>query len=80
VGGINIHRVIIPPSPQGGGVLIQAQYTLDKNIVSINRLQVYNIINGVVGSNIEGELDIVSRIFVRQLIETDLNEGINNEW
>tara|TARA_R110001583_G_C5317590_1_gene376827 strand:- start:172 stop:399 length:228 start_codon:yes stop_codon:yes gene_type:complete len=73
---INIHRVIVPPSPEGDGALIQAQYTLDKNIVSISKLQVYHVINGILGDDIGEKLDLVSHLFITKLVEADLNEAI----
>ena len=68
--------MIIPPSPGGDGALVQAQYTLDKNIVSISKLQVYHIINGILGDDIGEKLDLVSHLFITKLVEADLNEAI----
>jgi len=80
VGLLNIHRIIIPPSPEGGGALIQAHYTLDKNIVCIIKLGVYTIVNGMIGRNIGEELDSISYHFMTKLLEVELNGCINNEW
>ena len=80
MGLLNIHRIIIPPSPEGGGALIQAHYTFDKNIVCIIKLGVYTIVNGIIGRNIGEELDFISRLFMTKLLEAELNESVNNEW
>jgi len=77
---INIHRIIIPPSPAGDGALIQAQYVFDKDIVCILKLGVYNIVNGIIGSNMGEELDLISHLFMTKLVEVELNESINHEW
>ena len=76
MGGINIHRVIIPPSPAGDGVLVQAQYTLDEQFIKISKLQVHTVIDGIVGEDIGEELDLISHLFITKLVEADLNEAI----
>ena len=77
---INIHRIIIPPSPEGDGALIQARYTIEENIIYIKKLRIYTIINGIIGYNIGEGLDLMSHLFMTKLLEAELNEGINNEW
>ena len=76
MGRINIHRVIIPPSSEGDGVLVQAHYTLDEEFIKISKLQVHTIIEGVVGKDIGEELDLISHLFITKLVEADLNEAI----
>jgi hypothetical protein len=76
VGLINIHRVIIPPSPEGDGVVIQAHYAFDKNIICITKLGVYTIVDGIIGYNIGEDLDLMSHLFMTKLLEAELNEGI----
>ena len=76
MGGINIHRVLIPPSPCGDGVLIQAQYTLDKKNVNVFKLHVYTIVNGMIGNDIGEDLDLISHLFITKLVEADFNETI----
>lgn len=80
MGLINIHRVIIPPSPEGDGVFIQAHYVFDKNIICIIKLGVYTIVNGIIGCNIGEDLDLISHLFMTKLIESELNESIEHEW
>ena len=70
----NIHRIVIPPSPDGDGVFIQAHYTLSKNIVEINRLRVHTIVGDTIGCDIGEDLDIISHLFMTKLVEADLNE------
>jgi hypothetical protein len=74
VGRINIHRVIIPPSSEGDGVLVQAQYTLDGEFIKISKLHVHTVIDGVVGKDIGEELDLISHLFITKLVEADFNE------
>lgn len=76
MGLINIHRVIIPPSPEGDGVVIQAHYAFDKNIICITKLGVYTIVDGIIGYNIGEDLDLMSHLFMTKLLEAELNEGI----
>ena len=76
MGLINIHRVIIPPSPEGDGVVIQAHYAFDKNIVCITKLGVYTIVDGIIGYNIGEDLDLISHLFMTKLLEAELNEDI----
>ena len=77
---INIHRIIIPPSPEGDGALIQARYTIEENIIYIKKLRIYTIINGIIGCDIGEGLDLMSHLFMTKLLEAELNEGMNNEW
>ena len=72
--------MIIPPSPEGDGVVIQAHYVFDKNIIRIIKLGVYTIVNGIIGSNVGEKLDMISHLFMTKLIEAELNEGIKHEW
>ena len=76
MGLINIHRVIIPPSPEGDGVFIQAHYVFDKNIICITKLGVYTIVDGIIGYNIGEDLDLISHLFMTKLLEAELNEDI----
>ena len=76
MGGINIHRVVIPPSLDGDGVLVQAHYTINKNIISISKLQVYTIVDGILGNDMGEDLDLISHLFITKLVEADLNEAI----
>ena len=76
MGLINIHRVIIPPSPEGDGVVIQAHYAFDKNIICITKLGVYTIVDGIIGYNIGEDLDLISHLFMTKLLEAELNEDI----
>tara|TARA_R110002020_G_scaffold183402_3_gene379734 strand:+ start:709 stop:945 length:237 start_codon:yes stop_codon:yes gene_type:complete len=78
VGLTNIHRVIIPPSPEGDGALIQAHYVFDKNIICITKLGVYTIVNGIIGCDIGENLDLISHLFMTKLIEAEVNEGIGS--
>ena len=80
MGLINIHRVIIPPSPEGDGVFIQAHYVFDKNIICITKLGVYTIVDGTIGYNIGEDLDLISHLFMTKLIESEVNEHINHGW
>ena len=74
MGRINIHRVIIPPSPEGDGVLVQAHYKLDKEFIRISKLQVHTVIDGIIGNDIGEELDLISHLFITKLVEADFNE------
>ena len=74
MGGINIHRVIIPPSSKGDGVLVQAHYTLDDEFIKISKLQVHIVVDDVVGDDIGEELDLISHLFITKLVEADFNE------
>ena len=69
-----VHRIVIPPSPDGDGVFIQAHYTISENIVEINRLRVHTIIDNYIGSDISDNLDLISHLFMTKLVEADLNE------
>ena len=69
-----VHRIVIPPSPDGDGVFIQAHYTISKNIVEINRLRVHTIVDGYIGSDMSEDLDLISHLFMTKLIESDLND------
>jgi hypothetical protein len=71
---LNIHRIIIPPSPSGDGVLIQAHYTITKNIISIIKLRVHTIIDDVIGCDMDEDLDLISHLFMTKLVEADLNK------
>ena len=68
-----VHRIVIPPSPDGDGVFIQAHYTISENIVEINRLKVHTIIDDYIGSDISDSLDFISHLFMTKLVESDLN-------
>ena len=68
-----VHRIVIPPSPDGDGVFIQAHYTVLKNIVEIDRLRVHTIVDDYIGSDIGETLDIISHLFMTKLVEADLN-------
>ena len=68
-----VHRIVIPPSPDGDGVFIQAHYTISENIVEINKLRVHTIIDDYIGSDIGESLDIISHLFMTKLVESDLN-------
>ena len=68
-----VHRIVIPPSPDGDGVFIQAHYTISENIVEINRLRVHTIIDNYIGSDISDNLDLISHLFMTKLVESDLN-------
>jgi len=68
-----VHRIVIPPSPDGDGVFIQAHYTISENIVEINRLKVHTIIDDYIGSDISDSLDLISHLFMTKLVESDLN-------
>ena len=72
--------MIIPPSPGGDGALIQAHYTIDKNIIHIIKLGIYTIVDGIIGRNIGEEVDFTSYLFMTKLFEAELNEGMSNEW
>ena len=66
--------MIIPPSSEGDGVLVQAQYTLDGEFIKISKLHVHTVIDGVVGKDIGEELDLISHLFITKLVEADFNE------
>ena len=68
-----VHRIVIPPSPDGDGVFIQAHYTISENIVEIDRLRVHTIVDDYVGSDISETLDLISQLFMTKLVEADLN-------
>ena len=68
-----VHRIVIPPSPDGDGVFIQAHYTVLKNIVEIDRLRVHTIVDDYIGSDIGETLDIIIHLFMTKLVEADLN-------
>jgi len=69
----NIHRIVIPPSPDGDGVFIQAHYTVSENIVEITKLRVHTIIDDCIGSDMGKDLDLISHLFMTKLVESDLN-------
>ena len=71
---LNVHRVVIPPSPDGDGVLIQAQYTSFDKLIEIVKISVHNIIDDVIGSDISENLDLISELFMVKLVEADLRE------
>ncbi len=66
--------MIIPPSSEGDGVLVQAQYTLDGEFITISKLQVHVVIDNIIGENIGEELDLISHLFITKLVEADFNE------
>ena len=68
-----VHRIIIPPSPDGDGVFIQAHYTISENIVEIDRLRVHTIVDDQIGSDMSENLDLISQLFMTKLVEADLN-------
>ena len=68
-----VHRIVIPPSPDGDGVFIQAHYTVSKNIVEITKLRVHTIIDDCIGSDMGKDLDLISHLFMTKLVESDLN-------
>ena len=72
--------MVIPPSPEGDGAVIQAQYTIDKNIIHIIKLGIYSIVDDIIGCNIGEEVDFITYVFMTKLFEAELNEGISNEW
>jgi hypothetical protein len=72
--------MVIPPSPEGDGAVIQAQYTIDKNIIHIIKLKIHTIVDDIIGRNIGEEVDFISYLFMTKLVEAELNEGISNEW
>ena len=55
-------------------MLIQAQYTLDKKDVNVFKLQVYTIVDGIIGNDIGEDLDLISHLFITKLVEADFNE------
>jgi len=69
-----IHRIVIPPSPHGDGLLIQAQYTSSKNLVEVVKLRVHTIIDDIVGYDVGENLDMISHLFMTKLVQADLNE------
>jgi len=69
-----IHRIVIPPSPEGDGILIQAHYNIIKNIVEITKLRVHTIIDDIIGCDTGEKLDLISHLFMTKLVEADLNE------
>ena len=73
---LNIHRIVIPSSSSAGedGLLIQAHYTIAKNIISIIKLRVHTIIDDVIGCDIGEDIDFISHLFMTKLVEADLNE------
>ena len=68
-----VHRIVIPPSPDGDGVFIQAHYTISENIVEIDRLRVHTIVDDQIGSDMSENLDLISQLFMTKLVEADLN-------
>ena len=71
---LKIHRVYIPPSPSGEGVLIQAQYSIIDKLVEIVRMSVHNIVDDIIGEDISENLDLISELFMVKLVEADLRE------
>ena len=71
---LNIHRIVIPPSPSGDGVLIQADYTVNKNLIEIIKLRVHTILDDIIGDDISEQIDLISHLFMTKLVEADLNE------
>tara|TARA_R110000824_G_scaffold207129_1_gene392435 strand:- start:441 stop:665 length:225 start_codon:yes stop_codon:yes gene_type:complete len=71
---LKIHRVYIPPSPDGEGVLIQAQYSIIDTLIDIVKITVHNIIDDVIGEDISENLDLISELFMVKLVEADLTE------
>ena len=69
-----VHRIVIPPSPDGDGVFIQAHYTVSENIVEITKLRVHTIVDDIIGCDMGENLDIISHLFMTKLVEADLNE------
>jgi len=68
-----IHRIVIPPSPDGDGVFIQAHYTLSEKIIEITKLRVHTIVDGIIGCDMDQTLDLISHLFMTKLVEADLN-------
>ena len=68
-----VHRIVIPPSPDGDGVFIQAHYTLSEKIIEITKLRVHTIIGDIVGDDISEQIDLISHLFMTKLVESDLN-------
>ena len=71
---LNVHRVVIPPSPEGDGLLIQADYTVNKNLIKIIKLRVHTILDNIIGDDISEQIDLISHLFMTKLVEEDLNE------
>ena len=71
---LNVHRVVILPSPEGDGVLIQADYTVNKNLIEIIKLRVHTILDDIIGDDISEQIDLISHLFMTKLVEADLNE------
>ena len=71
---LNVHRVVIPPSPEGDGLLIQADYTVNKNLIEITKLRVHTILDDIIGDDISEQIDLISHLFMTKLVEADLNE------
>ena len=71
---LNVHRVVIPPSPEGDGLLIQADYTVNKNLIKIIKLRVHTILDNIIGDDISEQIDLISHLFMTKLVEADLNE------
>ena len=71
---LNIHRIIIPSSLHGDGVVIQAHYTVSKNLIKILKLTVHTIIDDIIGCDIGEDIDLISHLFMTKLVEADLNE------
>ena len=71
---LKIHRVCIPPSPAGEGVLIQAQYSVIDKLIEIVKISVHSIIDDVIGEDISENLDLISELFMVKLVEADLRQ------
>ena len=71
---LNVHRVVIPPSPEGDGLLIQADYTVNKKLIEIIKLRVHTILDDIIGDDISEQIDLISHLFMTKLVEADLNE------
>ena len=71
---LNVHRVVIPPSPEGDGLLIQADYTVNKKLIEIIKLRVHTILDNIIGDDISEQIDLISHLFMTKLVEEDLNE------
>ena len=73
MGGINIHRTVIPESSLGPGVLVQTTFDFKKKLLCITRMRVYIIDNKTVGKDISDEIDIFCHLYLTKLITEELD-------
>ena len=72
MGGINIHRTLIPESSLGPGVLVLTTFEYDKKIPHITKMKVYVVDSETVGKDISDDLDIFCHLYLTKLVTEEL--------